>query len=52
MMSLLCCMWLDAYSQAMLALLGRNLEVVEAELCDLEITGVPALQYFGQCVWK
>ncbi|KAK9796986.1 hypothetical protein WJX73_007189 [Symbiochloris irregularis] len=30
----------------------RELEVVEAELCDLEITGVPALQYFGQRVWK
>ena len=27
-------------------------QVVEAPLFDLEVRGIPALQYFGQQVWK
>ena len=30
----------------------RGLEVIEAPLVDLEVRGVPALQYFGQVVWR
>jgi arsenite/tail-anchored protein-transporting ATPase len=29
-----------------------SLQVVEAPLLDLEVRGVPALQYFGNVVWK
>ncbi len=28
------------------------LEQVQAPLIDLEVRGVPALQYFGNAVWK
>jgi hypothetical protein len=30
----------------------RELEVTEAPLVDLEVRGVPALQFFGDTVWK
>ena len=30
----------------------RQLEVVEGPLVDLEVRGVPALQYFGGRVWQ
>lgn len=30
----------------------RSLQVIEAPLFDLEVRGIPALQYFGQQVWK
>ena len=30
----------------------RELDVVEAPLFDLEVRGVPALQYFGSRVWN
>lgn len=30
----------------------RQLEVVEGPLVDLEVRGVPALQYFGNRVWQ
>ena len=30
----------------------RDLQVMEAPLFDLEIRGVPALQYFGEQVWR
>jgi arsenite-transporting ATPase len=30
----------------------QQLQVIEAPLLDLEVRGVPALQYFGQQVWK
>ena len=30
----------------------RELQVTEAPLVDLEVRGVPALQYFGSQVWK
>ena len=30
----------------------RQLEVVEGPLVDLEVRGVPALQYFGNKVWQ
>jgi arsenite/tail-anchored protein-transporting ATPase len=29
-----------------------DLTVIEAPLLDLEVRGVPALQYFGSQVWK
>ena len=31
--------------------LGK-LQLIEAPLFDLEVRGVPALQYFGSIVWK
>lgn len=34
------------------AALCRELEVVEGPLVDLEVRGVPALQYFGEQVWR
>ncbi len=30
----------------------RELDIVEAPLFDLEVRGVPALQYFGSRVWN
>ena len=30
----------------------RDLDIVEAPLFDLEVRGVPALQYFGSRVWN
>ena len=33
-------------------MLCRQLEVVEGPLVDLEVRGVPALQYFGNRVWQ
>jgi arsenite-transporting ATPase len=30
----------------------RELQLIEAPLCDLEVRGVPALQYFGNVVWR
>ena len=30
----------------------QELDVIEAPLLDLEVRGVPALQYFGDQVWK
>lgn len=30
----------------------QELSVIEAPLLDLEVRGVPALQYFGDQVWK
>ena len=29
----------------------RELDIIEAPLFDLEVRGVPALQYFGDKVW-
>ncbi|KAG2424744.1 hypothetical protein HYH02_015126, partial [Chlamydomonas schloesseri] len=29
-----------------------SLQLIKAPLCDLEVRGVPALQYFGNVVWK
>jgi len=31
---------------------GRELQLTEAPLVDLEVRGVPALQYFGNQVWQ
>ena len=31
--------------------LRRELDIIEAPLFDLEVRGVPALQYFGGRVW-
>ena len=41
-----------AVQQAHLAPTRRELQVTEAKLSDLEITGVPALKYFGEQVWQ
>lgn len=30
----------------------KSLELIKAPLVDLEVRGVPALQYFGSQVWK
>lgn len=30
----------------------RKLQLTEAPLLELEVRGVPALQYFGQIVWR
>ncbi len=29
-----------------------SLQLITGPLCDLEVRGVPALQYFGNVVWK
>ena len=38
--------------QAAACMVCRQLEVVEGPLVDLEVRGVPALQYFGNKVWQ
>lgn len=35
-----------------LFILDRELELTKGPLVDLEVRGVPALQYFGSQVWK
>ena len=30
----------------------RQLDIIQAPLFDLEVRGVPALQYFGSKVWN
>lgn len=30
----------------------RELDILEAPVFDLEVRGIPALQYFGACVWN